>query len=276
MDHILNEEFFLVKKEKGIRKNILCHMRLLSERETPLALALHEKIAQEIGDENIFCAVHTIEESIRGEGFVIGIFSGNRLVAMRAVSYEGKYMEEALADLRLPLAEKEHAAVMDFCITEKNFRGNYIQHFTFLKAEGILYPERYHLHCTISPLNVFSLRNVLRSGFHIVDLKEKYGGYLRFILHKNLKNVPCIYTHDHIEVPIEDYESHLALLSMGYCGYAVKGAHSGFSIMYGTKVAQHLPLHAVSGERPIFHLTQKGKPHRGKILPWDRYFPNKQ
>lgn len=131
----------MVKKEKGVRKNILCHMRLLSERETPLALALHEKIAQEIGDENIFCAVHTIEESIRGEGFVIGIFSGNRLVAMRAVSYEGKYMEEALADLRLPLAEKEHAAVMDFCITEKTFAATIFSILLFLRQKGSSIPN---------------------------------------------------------------------------------------------------------------------------------------
>ncbi|WMI71543.1 hypothetical protein RBH88_00235 [Aminobacterium sp. MB27-C1] len=257
-----------MKKEKGIRKNVLCTMRLLAEKDTPSALDLHRKITLEIGDENIFCAEHTIEESILGKGFVIGIFDSDYLVAIRAISYGGKYMEEAQKDLQLHPSERDHIAVMDFCITEKAFRGNYIQHFTFLKAEEILYPERYHLHSTISPLNIFSLRNVLRSGFLIVDLKEKYGGYLRFILHKDIRTLPHIYTHEHIEVPLEDYDSHLALLSMGYYGYAIKGGYTGFSIVYGTKVAIRQTTDNEENE-DIVQLMQKRKSSSHKILPQD-------
>ncbi|HCA40799.1 MAG TPA: hypothetical protein DEP01_04410 [Aminobacterium sp.] len=267
MRRTFKETFFLVKKSHGFRCNVLCKMRLLRKEDISLALSLHKKIAKDIGDENIFCAEHTIEESILGQGFVIGIFAEEVLIAMRAVSFGSKYVEEALADLRLPDKERNHIAVMDFCITEKAFRGNDIQHFTFLKAENLLYPYRYHLHTTISPLNNYSLRNMLRSGFLVVDLKEKYGGYLRFILHKDLQALPKVCIHEHIEVPIEDYDSQLALLSMGYYGYAIKKNHTGYSVLYGTRSSSTRHL-GKSGEE-LVHLVQKKAKVLRRILPHD-------
>ena len=50
-----------------------------------------------------------------------------------------------------------------------------------LKARGIRY-----LICTVHPDNRFSLNNVLKQGYEILTVKEKYGGYTRAILRKTI------------------------------------------------------------------------------------------
>ena len=53
-----------------------------------------------------------------------------------------------------------------------------------LKAMGMRY-----LMCTVHPDNRFSLNNVLRQGYKIVTVKEKYGGNIRAILQKELTSM---------------------------------------------------------------------------------------
>ncbi|MEA4881624.1 MAG: hypothetical protein VB045_09160 [Synergistaceae bacterium] len=234
----VSQQFFLQKRELGLIRPVWCTMRLLTRGDIPEALRFHRRITEEIGDEGFFAEANTIEESIDGEGAVAGVFAEGRLIALRAVSYVDEYVDDALVDLELDESEKGHLAVMDFCITDSAFRGNNIQFFTYLFMETILYPHRYHLYTTVSPKNIFSLTNVLKSGFLAVRFKFKYGGHPRFVLYKNLRKPSAVQTRGHREILLRNYDYHPKVIASGFVGYKVKHKSTGMAMLYGRPLAE--------------------------------------
>ncbi len=234
----VSQQFFLQKREPGLIRPVLCTMRMLQQGDASEALAFHRRITEEIGDAGFFAEENTIEESINGQGAVAGVFAEGRLIALRAVSYVDEYVDDAMADLGLDQAEKRHLAVMDFCITDSAFRGNSIQFFTYLFMETILYPHRYHLYTTVSPKNIFSLTNVLKSGFSAVEFKYKYGGHPRFVLYKNLRKPLVVQTRGHREILLRSYDYHPRVLGDGYVGYKVKHKSTGMAMLYGRPMVE--------------------------------------
>lgn len=93
------------------------------------------------------------------------------------LGYEIDFSEEQL----LLTAHMDSAAVLP------KYRGNRLQYLLMQKAEADLREAgcRYLL-CTIHPENRFSKENALRQGYRVVKTTEKYGGYLRDILLKEL------------------------------------------------------------------------------------------
>ena len=228
-----SQQFFLQKREIGLIRPVLCTMRILQQGDVSEALAFHRRITEEIGDEGLFAEANTLEESINGQGAVAGIFAGGCLIALRAVSYVDEYVDEAMTDLDLDASEKGHLAVMDFCIIDSAFRGSNIQFFTYLFMETILYPHRYHLYTTVSPKNIFSLTNVLKTGFSAVQFKFKYGGHPRFILYKNLRRPAAVQTKGRKESLLRNYDYHPKVLADGFVGYKVKHKSTGMAMLYG-------------------------------------------
>lgn len=233
----LTQQFFLQKRGLGFIAPVLCTMRVLGENDINEALLFHKRITDEIGDESFFAEENTIAESIRGEGAAAGIFAEGRLIALRAVSYVSGYVDDALEDLHLDPAERNNVAVMDFCVTDSNFRGNNIQFFTYLFMETILYPKRYHLHTTVAPKNIFSLMNVLKCGFRAVNFKSKYGGHPRFVLYKNLRQPIAVQTRGHKEILLRNYDYHPKVFADGFMGYKIKHKMNGMAMLYGQPLA---------------------------------------
>ena len=232
-----SQQFFLQKRDVGVVAPVLCTMRILYEDDIDEAVFFHKRITDEIGDEGFFAEENTIAESIRGEGAVTGIFAEGRLIALRAVSYVKEYVDDAAEDLGIDPGEANNVAVMDFCVTDSTFRGNNIQFFTYLFMENILYPNRYHLHTTVSPKNIFSLSNVLKCGFHAVRFKNKYGGHPRFVLYKNLRRPVAVMTRGHKEILLRNYDYHPKVFGDGFVGYKVKHKSTGMAMLYGKPLA---------------------------------------
>ena len=228
-----SQQFFLQKREVGLIAPVLCTLRILGEDDIGEAVTFHKRITDEIGDAGFFAEDNTIVESIRGEGAVSGIFAEGRLIALRAVSYVKEYVDDALEDLGLDPSEAGNTAVMDFCVTDSAFRGNSIQFFTYLFMENILYPNRYHLHTTVSPKNIFSLTNILKCGFHAMRFKSKYGGHPRFVLYKNLRKPMAVQTRGHKVILLKSYDYHPKVFADGFVGYKVKHKSNGMALLYG-------------------------------------------
>ena len=108
--------------------------------------------------------------------------------------------------------------------------------------ENILYPNRYHLHTTVSPKNIFSLTNILKCGFHAMGFKNKYGGHPRFVLYKNLRKPMAVQTRGHKVILLKSYDYHPKVFADGFVGYKVKHKANGMALLYGK------PL--VAGEEP--------------------------
>ncbi|MEZ5584351.1 MAG: hypothetical protein R3F37_17795 [Candidatus Competibacteraceae bacterium] len=73
---------------------------------------------------------------------------------------------------------------------------------------------------TIAPENVVVWNNMLTTGLRVKGLKNKYGHFLRYILHDDLAKPSWIDFATTIPMPISDIAGQQAMLANGYWGYA--------------------------------------------------------
>ena len=99
----------------------------------------------------------------------------------------GKREENLGRDMGLSEEELGKVAHMESVAIFPEYRGNGLQYTLMKTAEEELRRLgcRY-LMCTVHPENKFSRDNMIRQGYQVVLTKEKYGGYLRDILLKEL------------------------------------------------------------------------------------------
>lgn len=103
------------------------------------------------------------------------------------VTIPGESEENLGNDLGMPLSERQKVAHMETAVVLSRYRGNHLQYRMMQEGEGDLRQRGYrYLMCTIHPENTYSLSNALKQGYQIMATKEKYGGYLRHILLKNI------------------------------------------------------------------------------------------
>lgn len=90
-------------------------------------------------------------------------------------------------DIGFTEEKAKKVAVMDTAAILPAYRGQNLQYRTMVEAEKELKTLGYrYLLCTVHPDNRFSLHNVQKQGYEIMMTKEKYGGYLRHILLKEI------------------------------------------------------------------------------------------
>lgn len=78
-------------------------------------------------------------------------------------------------------------AHMDSVAILPEYRGMGLQYRMMQVAEKELKDAGYrYLMCTVHPKNRYSRENILRQSYRVVATKEKYGGYLRDILLKEI------------------------------------------------------------------------------------------
>ena len=197
---------------------------------------LQALIVKELDDPELFHpdSIHFIRDRIRKRGRVIGITSENRLIAYRIISFPGSDPDNLGIDLELAENELPRVAHLEFFVVHPEYRGNALQLKTIPPAISVLHDFGYeHLCATASPKNYPAVSNLLKGGFVIKELKEKYGGKLRYILYQNL-NIPISRGIKHrITIANADIEGQGNALMQGYYGYAVRKTVGSFEIRYG-------------------------------------------
>lgn len=90
-------------------------------------------------------------------------------------------------DIGFTKEQAAQVAIMETAAILPKYRGQKLQYRTMMAAEEELRQLGYrYLLCTVHPDNRFSLQNVLKQGYQIMMTKEKYGGFLRHILLKEI------------------------------------------------------------------------------------------
>lgn len=92
-------------------------------------------------------------------------------------------------DAGLSEEECKKVAVMDTAAVLPEYRGQKLQYRLMQAAEADLRELGFkYLTGTIHPNNQYSLHNAMIQGYKVVNTKEKYGGFLRHIVLKNLED----------------------------------------------------------------------------------------
>jgi hypothetical protein len=205
----------------------------MSYQDFDVASRLHRKIALGLGPE-IF--VPTTDEELEwlltGKGMSVGVWQEGKLICMRAVRTDAKWVEHSVEEMGLKPDGKKRIAITDHCIVDKEYRGNNIQFLTNYELEGLIAVQFDELATTVAPMNVFSLQNVINCGFHITGLGLQYEGYLRYTLVKKFRSDASIWMNWHHAIPIRDIERQKQIISAGCVGYKLKRTHNGFTVLY--------------------------------------------
>jgi len=224
------------KYGKSSRKEVAYELTLLDEGHLKNVMDLQEIIVQDLSDPELFHSdsIHFIRNHIRKRGRIIGVISEKRLIAYRILAFPGNDHDNLGIDLTLPKKELNKVAHLESFVVHPAYRGNLLQLKTLGPTIRIIRDLNYdHLCATVSPKNYPALSNLLKGGLIIKEMKEKYGGKLRFILYKNLKSPIIRETTYTIIVKNTDISGHKKALKEGYYGYEIKKKEEGFEIVYG-------------------------------------------
>ena len=90
-------------------------------------------------------------------------------------------------DIDLMTCEHSKVAHMESLLVESVYRGQGIGRDLMSRGEQLLVAEGYcHLMATVHPDNIGSLKTMTSLGYQNIMTKEKYGGHIRHIMHKQI------------------------------------------------------------------------------------------
>jgi hypothetical protein len=151
-------------------------------------------------------------------GRTFGAFCGQTLVGYASVAFPGGSERNLAYDLPHLAIEPETVAIYDGSAVHPDHRGRGLQTVLndyrgkFASAAGYR-----HFMGTVSPMNPYSLVNHLRAGFFVKALALKYGGMMRYIIHRDLRNIR-LRTSNVIDIAFSDLERQKRALADGLWG----------------------------------------------------------
>lgn len=218
-------------------------MRFIRHEELDALFRLHQVVVAGLHhphlfrpDTRAFMAKH-----LEARGRTVGTFVDDELVAYAAISFPNDDPDNLGRDLPLPPDEFGHVANYDGSAVHPDFRGNgFQQRMTDMRHRYALAHDRYHILGTVSPLNARSLGNFLAIGCRVKNIKEKYGGMLRLIIHRDLRDErPSTFDPASVrDVPCAAIAWISGLLHEGFEGFQVVVDDRGASLRMGLPVCR--------------------------------------
>ncbi|MFZ1983224.1 MAG: GNAT family N-acetyltransferase [Desulfatitalea sp.] len=251
-----------VVEEKGTGGSLRPHtyvMTHLDKTHLPRIMALQRTIVGNLSRPDLLASFSRefMEQHLGPQGFILGVFVGQRLIAFRNVYFPDRMdpVWNLGMDLGLSEAERARVANLQMVCVHPAFRGNGLAMKMNRAAIDLLRQRATHEHvcATVSPYNYWNVRILLNSGFCIEALKMKYGQKLRYIVHQNL-SVPSRYGDEGaVRVSMGDLEGQREQLKAGFHGVDLVAADSPEGVW---------PVH---GAGPMMLLFKSKRP---AALPW--------
>ncbi|MFS0785692.1 GNAT family N-acetyltransferase [Shouchella sp. 1P09AA] len=178
-----------------------------------------------------------IEHILAGNGMIVGVFTNNHLVAARALLVPDVDEDEHLGkDAGLSSDQLKEVIYQEISLVHPDYRGRRLQQQMgeWLNRRLSKEDQPYQYVCaTVAPMNLPSMLDKLKQGMEIVALKEKYGGKLRYIFIKDIKNPsPSSYKTNN-NVRLDDLEKQKNLIRLGYKGVSLKRENDTYFMVYG-------------------------------------------
>jgi ribosomal protein S18 acetylase RimI-like enzyme len=215
---------FQKKLSSGSREEIPCEIRILNKSHLPQMMELQKMIIENLLRKETLhpFPADFMEEHLGAKGFVLGVLSGNEILAFRNVYFPDKDDAEwnLGIDLGLPAEDLNRVANLQMVCVHPSFRGNSIASIMNMHAISIIREMGIHNHvcATVSPYNFWNIKILLGSGFAVKRLTKKYNGKLRYIVHQNLGSQAGIESGCSQSVSLSDFIRQKKLLKSGWIG----------------------------------------------------------
>lgn len=213
-------------------------MRLLGNQDRDALYELQEKVAQSLDDPSRLQKLTTDEiNTIIDQKLFAGVWESEKLVAARAFLVPPPNDPEHLAlDAHIPNELWPQVIYSEISLVDPDVQG-----FGLQRQMGEWWMEQltttpYRYVCaTVAPFNIPSLKDKFSLGMHIIALKEKYGGKMRYVFLKDFQNkVEEAFFED---IPMADIKRQQQLLKQGYVGLALLQKDSEWVVRYS-----HYPI----------------------------------
>ncbi|MGD7044979.1 GNAT family N-acetyltransferase [Jeotgalibacillus proteolyticus] len=198
-------------------------VRQLDQEDEGLFFELQNKISEGLENPDMLQPLTKNEllYILSEGGIMLGAFVNDHLIGARALLYPGEDSENIGHDLELPYYERMKVVHQEISLVHTDYRGNHLQQ-TLAKVlmQQLKYTNDFftHLCCTVSPLNVPSIKDKFSQGLMIVQMKEKYEGISRYIFYKHLVNDFPVDTSSYIYIRLDKTSRHRDFLQKGYVG----------------------------------------------------------
>ncbi|MCU5484333.1 GNAT family N-acetyltransferase, partial [Bacillus cereus] len=203
------------------------HVTLLSLDYIEQILSLQNVVVEALEDKSRLqpLSQEEFQYILEGNGMMIGAFIENELIAFRALLVPPIDDEHLGLDIGLPESELHRVIYQEISNVHPNCRGNGMQKIlaTVIMDELQKEDSKYdYVCCTVAPFNIPSLKDKFAQGMKIAALKEKYGGSMRYVFVKELREDNERDWTDIKSVPMNNAGGQQALLSEGYRGYKME------------------------------------------------------
>lgn len=124
-------------------------------------------------------------------GFIVGCYIEDTLVASALCEApQGEY-KDMLIEMGMNEYEIENTFISGFVMVDPFYRGNAL-HRTLLETRIDLSIKKgiKNIVTVVNSQNIYSLNTILNLGFEIKLEKENEDGIIRYVLYKNLENIP--------------------------------------------------------------------------------------
>jgi len=227
-----------VKTERGEPLSVSYTMRFLDESYLQQVLDLQAMIVQNLPSPDLLqpFSPDFMSQHVRNKGRIIGVLADNELIAFRALYFPDMDDHEWNLGFDIGLQDSELSKVANLQMVCVNplYRGNQLglkmnRHaIRFLKEET----DYIHLCATVHPRNHWNVRVLMKSGFVIRNLKEKYGGKLRYIVYQNLREPIKIMSSGEVLVKHMDIDEQKKVLKRGFLGIDLVESLQGFQVVF--------------------------------------------
>lgn len=168
-------------------------IRKLEMKEIEKVLKLQESVHRQLEDKEVLQTLTEEEfKEIFSQGFIVGVFDGEQLIASRSMFIPPVDEPEHLAD-DSGIQDKESVIYSEISFIEPVYRGQKLQtRMGEYLIDEVTRDGRFK-YCltTVMPTNAASLKDKFKLGFKIMATKYKYNGkrrhILRLDLHQELK-----------------------------------------------------------------------------------------
>ncbi|HFF3190450.1 MULTISPECIES: N-acetyltransferase [Bacillus cereus group] len=214
------------------------HVTLLSLDYIEQILSLQNVVVEALEDKSRLqpLSQEEFQYILEGNGMMIGAFIENELIAFRALLVPPIDDEHLGLDIGLPESELHRVIYQEISNVHPNCRGNGMQKIlaTVIMDELQKEDSKYdYVCCTVAPFNIPSLKDKFAQGMKIAALKEKYGGSMRYVFVKELREDNERDWTDIKSVPMNNAGGQQALLSEGYRGYKMEKVDEDFVVKFG-------------------------------------------
>ena len=213
------------------------HVTLLSLEHSEQILSLQNVVVEALEDKSRLqpLSLEEFQYILEGNGMMIGAFIENELIAFRALLVPPIDDEHLGLDIGLSESELHRVIYQEISNVHPNCRGNGMQKILAnvimdeLQKEDSKYD---YVCCTVAPFNIPSLKDKFAQGMAIAALKEKYGGSLRYVFVKELRDKQEKKTEDVKKLDMKHFNEQQRLLTLGYRGYKMESLDESYFISF--------------------------------------------